>query len=49
MNNLYSPAEARAKLGGISAEALKRLVDSGKVRKETPPLKKSVAIITKLI
>ena len=40
MNNLYSAAEAREKLGGVSAEALKRLVDAGKVRKETPPTNK---------
>lgn len=40
MNNLYSASEAREKLGGISAEALKRLVETGKIRKETPPTNK---------
>ena len=37
MNKRYSASEARDKLGGVSAEKLKRLVDAGKVRKETPP------------
>ena len=40
MNNLYSASQARDKLGGISAEALKRLVETGKIRKETPPTNK---------
>lgn len=40
MNNLYTASEAREKLGGISAEALKRLVEAGKVHKETPPTNK---------
>lgn len=40
MNNLYTAGQARERLGGISAEALKRLVDTGKLRKETPPTNK---------
>ncbi len=40
MNNLYSASEARSKLGGLSAEGLRRLVDAGKIRKETPPTNK---------
>lgn len=40
MNNLYTAGEAREKLGGISAEALRRLVNNRKIRKETPPTNK---------
>lgn len=34
---LYSASEARMKLGGISGETLKNLVDDGKIRKVIPP------------
>ena len=40
MNNLYTSSEAREKLGGISPETLRRYVDAGKIRKETPPTNK---------
>jgi DNA-binding transcriptional MerR regulator len=40
MNNLYSSSEAREKLGGISPETLRRYVEAGKIRKETPPTNK---------
>jgi hypothetical protein len=39
MNKLYSASEARARLGGMSTSSFKRLVDSGKIRKVTPPNK----------
>lgn len=37
MEKLYSASEARARLGGMSTSSFKRLVDSGKIRKVTPP------------
>lgn len=40
MNTLYTASEAREKLGGVSPETLKRYVDSGKIRKVTPPTNK---------
>lgn len=36
-DKLYTSSEAREKLGGMSPTGLKRLVDSGKIRKVTPP------------
>jgi hypothetical protein len=39
MDKLYSASEARARLGGMSSSSFKRLVDTGKIRKVTPPNK----------
>jgi hypothetical protein len=40
LDHLYTAKQAREKLGGISAETLKRYVEAGKIRKETPPTNK---------
>jgi hypothetical protein len=37
MQNLYTASEAREKLGGIAGESLKRLVETGQIRKIIPP------------
>jgi len=37
---LYTSSEARKKLGGMASSSFKKLVDSGKIRKITPPNKK---------
>ncbi len=37
MSDLYNASEARAKLGGIAPEILKRYVDNKKIRKVVPP------------
>ena len=39
MDKLYTASQAREKLGGMSSSSFKRLVDSGKIRKITPPNK----------
>jgi hypothetical protein len=41
LNKTYTAKEAREKLGGISPETLKRYVESGKIRKYTPPTHKT--------
>ncbi len=40
MEKLYTSSEARKILGGISTSTFKNLVDTGKIRKITPPNKK---------
>src|SRR5437764_1993609 len=40
LDHLYTAKQAREKLGGISAEILKRYVQAGKIRKETPSTNK---------
>jgi hypothetical protein len=39
LDKLYTAKEAREKLGGMAPTSFKRLVDSGKIRKVTPPHK----------
>ena len=39
MDKLYTASQARERLGGMSSSSFKRLVDSGKIRKVTPPNK----------
>ena len=41
LNKTYTAKEARERLGGISPEALRRYVDSGKIRKYVPPTNKT--------
>jgi hypothetical protein len=39
-DNFYTASQARERLGGMSAEELRRLVEAGKIQKFTPPTNK---------
>ncbi|MBV9688924.1 MAG: hypothetical protein JO202_04350 [Ktedonobacteraceae bacterium] len=48
LDNFYTASQAREKLGRISAEKLKRLVNTGKIEKMTPPTNKKKGYYNKL-